>query len=38
MPLEADVHGLLAAAYVRNHAPNLTFDHGSRVTALWLER
>ena len=24
--------------YVRNYAPNLTFDHGSRVTALWLER
>jgi peptide/nickel transport system substrate-binding protein len=24
--------------YVKNYAPNLTFDYGSRVAALWLER
>jgi hypothetical protein len=24
--------------YVKNFAPNLTFDSGSRVAALWLER
>jgi len=24
--------------YVKNHAPNPTFDYGSRVAALWLER
>ena len=25
-------------SYVKNYAPNLTFDYGSRVAALWLER
>jgi peptide/nickel transport system substrate-binding protein len=25
-------------SYVKNYAPNLTFDHGNRVAALWLER
>ena len=24
--------------YVKNFAPNLTFDYGGRVAALWLER
>jgi peptide/nickel transport system substrate-binding protein len=24
--------------YVKNYAPNLTFDYGGRVAALWLER
>jgi peptide/nickel transport system substrate-binding protein len=24
--------------YVQNYAPNLTFDYGSRVAALWLDR
>jgi peptide/nickel transport system substrate-binding protein len=24
--------------YVKNYAPNLTFDYGSRVAALWLEK
>ena len=24
--------------YVKNYAPNQTFDYGSRVAALWLER
>ena len=24
--------------YVKNYAPNLSFDYGSRVAALWLER
>jgi len=24
--------------YVKNYTPNLTFDYGSRVAALWLER
>jgi ABC-type transport system substrate-binding protein len=24
--------------YVQNYAPNLTFDFGNRVEALWLER
>jgi hypothetical protein len=24
--------------YVKNYAHNLTFDYGSRVAALWLER
>jgi peptide/nickel transport system substrate-binding protein len=24
--------------YVKNYAPNLTFDYGSRIAALWLER
>src|SRR5262249_48699668 len=24
--------------YVQNYAPNLTFDYGSRVASLWLER
>ncbi|MGH8056699.1 MAG: ABC transporter substrate-binding protein [Candidatus Entotheonellia bacterium] len=24
--------------YVKNYAPNLTFDYGSRVAALWLDR
>jgi len=24
--------------YVKNYAPNLTFDYGSRAAALWLER
>ena len=24
--------------YVQNYAPNLTFDDGGRVAALWLER
>ena len=24
--------------YVKNYAPNLTFDFGNRVAALWLER
>ena len=25
-------------SYVKNYAPNPTFDYGSRVAALWLER
>jgi hypothetical protein len=24
--------------YVKNFAPNLTFDYGGRVAALWLDR
>ena len=24
--------------YVKHYAPNLTFDYGSRVAELWLER
>jgi ABC-type transport system substrate-binding protein len=24
--------------YVKNYAPNQTFDYGSRVAALWLDR
>jgi len=24
--------------YVQNYAPNLTFDYGSRVAEVWLER
>jgi ABC-type transport system substrate-binding protein len=24
--------------YVKNYAPNLTFDYGGRAAALWLER
>ncbi len=24
--------------YVKNYAPNQTFDYGSRVATLWLER
>ena len=24
--------------YVKNHAANVTFDYGSRVAALWLDR
>jgi hypothetical protein len=24
--------------YVKNYGPNQTFDYGSRVAALWLER
>jgi hypothetical protein len=24
--------------YVKNYTPNPTFDYGSRVAALWLER
>jgi len=24
--------------YVKNYVPNFTFDFGSRVAALWLER
>ena len=24
--------------YVKNHAVNVTFDYGSRVAALWLDR
>jgi peptide/nickel transport system substrate-binding protein len=24
--------------YVKNYAPNLTFDYGSRIAALWLDR
>jgi hypothetical protein len=24
--------------YVKNYAPNLTYDYGSRVAALWLDR
>ena len=24
--------------YVKNYAPNLTFDFGSRAAALWLDR
>jgi hypothetical protein len=24
--------------YVKNYAPNPTFDYGGRVAALWLER
>jgi hypothetical protein len=24
--------------YVKNYAPNLTFDYGSRAAALWLDR
>jgi hypothetical protein len=24
--------------YVKNYTPNLTFDYGNRVAALWLER
>jgi len=24
--------------YVKNHSPNPTFDYGSRVAALWLDR
>jgi hypothetical protein len=24
--------------YVKNYAPNHTFDYGSRVAALWLDR
>ena len=24
--------------YVKNYAPNQTFDYGSRTAALWLER
>jgi ABC-type transport system substrate-binding protein len=24
--------------YVKNYMPNLTFDYGSRVAALWLDR
>ena len=24
--------------YVKHYAPNLTFDYGSRVAALWLDR
>jgi ABC-type transport system substrate-binding protein len=24
--------------YVKNYAPNMTFDYGSRVAALWLDR
>ncbi len=27
-----------AQPYVKNYAPNLTFDYGSRVAALWLDR
>jgi peptide/nickel transport system substrate-binding protein len=26
------------APYVKNYGPNITFDYGSRVAALWLER
>jgi ABC-type transport system substrate-binding protein len=25
-------------SYVKNYAPNPTFDYGSRVAALWLDR
>ena len=25
-------------AYVKGYAPNVSFDYGNRVTALWLER
>ena len=24
--------------YVKNYAPNLSFDYGGRVAALWLDR
>ena len=24
--------------YVKNYAPNLSFDYGNRAAALWLER
>jgi len=24
--------------YVKNYAPNLTYNYGSRAAALWLER
>jgi hypothetical protein len=24
--------------YVKNYAPNLTFDYGGRAAALWLDR
>ena len=24
--------------YVKNYAPNQTFDYGSRIAALWLDR
>jgi len=24
--------------YVKNYAPNMTFDYGGRVAALWLDR
>jgi hypothetical protein len=24
--------------YVKNYAPNLSFDYGGRAAALWLER
>jgi len=26
------------APYVKNYGPNITFDYGSRVAALWLDR
>jgi peptide/nickel transport system substrate-binding protein len=26
------------ASYVKNYSPNITFDYGSRMAALWLER
>ncbi len=26
------------AAYVKNYGPNIPFDYGSRLVALWLER
>ena len=38
------VHVLVAmitaswAPYVKNYGPNITFDYGSRVAALWLDR
>jgi peptide/nickel transport system substrate-binding protein len=36
------LHSVVATAswapYVKNYSPNITFDYGSRVAALWLER
>ena len=26
------------ASYIKNYSPNITFDYGSRMAALWLER
>ena len=26
------------APYVKNYGPNITFDYGSHVAALWLDR
>jgi hypothetical protein len=26
------------APYVKHYGPNITFDYGSRVAALWLDR